>query len=131
MGRFFLPAGYVTPRALCIKGAISWSIYTEWGLTVTNLRCRILHARCEKAKVLYGDKAVNKKGEKVGLVFHSLRKTRITKWVEMGFSDEIVRRASGHKSLEAYQEYVKLGPQSVMCLVENATKTLQNHSKAA
>ena len=86
---------------------------------------------CKKAKVIYGDKVVNKRGEKIGIVFHSLRKTRITKWVEMGFSDEIIRRASGHKSLDAYREYVKLGPQSVMCLVENATKTLQNRSKAA
>ena len=36
----------------------------------------------------------------------------------MGFSDEIVRRATGHKSLEAYQRYVKLDPASVMRLVE-------------
>jgi hypothetical protein len=46
-------------------------------------------------------------------------------------SDEIIRRASGHKSLEAYLEYVKLGPQSVMYLVESTTKTRQNRSEAA
>jgi hypothetical protein len=36
----------------------------------------------------------------------------------MGFSDEIIRRATGHKSLEAYQQYVKLDPAAVMRLVE-------------
>ena len=73
---------------------------------------------CEKAGVPYGDKLLNKKGERAGVVFHCLRHTRTTKWIEMGFSDEIIRRATGHKSLEAYQRYVKLGPQSVMRLVE-------------
>jgi hypothetical protein len=35
----------------------------------------------------------------------------------MGFSDEIIRRATGHKTLEAYQNYVKLDPTAVMSLV--------------
>ncbi len=73
---------------------------------------------CEKAGVPHGDKLLNKKGERIGIVFHCLRHTRTSKWIEMGFSDEIIRRATGHKSLEAYQRYVKLGPQSVMRLVE-------------
>ena len=59
------------------------------------------------------------KGERIGIVFHSLRHTRTTKWVEMGFSDEITRRATGHKSLSAYQQYVKLDPAAVIRLVDN------------
>ena len=45
----------------------------------------------------------------------------------MGFSDEIIRRATGHKSLDAYQKYVKLEPQSVMRLVENSDN-LKRHT---
>jgi integrase len=77
-----------------------------------------LEVACKKGSVPYGDKVFNAKGEKIGIVFHCFRRTRITKWIEMGFSDEIIRRASGHNSLAAYREYVTLGPQSVMCLVE-------------
>jgi integrase len=75
---------------------------------------------CERAGLPHGDKLLNDKGERIGLVFHCLRHTRTTKWVEMGFSDEIIRRATGHKSLEAYQRYVKLDPSAVMRLVEKA-----------
>lgn len=84
---------------------------------------------CNKGGVIYGDKPANKKGERIGVVFHCLRHTRTTKWVEMGFSDEIVRRATGHKSLAAYQRYVKLDPAAVMRLVEN-TKSGKNEAKA-
>ena len=77
-----------------------------------------MNAICRKAGLTYGDKALNKKGERIGIVFHCCRHTRTSKWVEMGFSDEIVRRATGHKSLEAYQRYVKLDPYVVMSLVE-------------
>jgi hypothetical protein len=45
----------------------------------------------------------------------------------MGFSDEIVRRATGHRTLEAYQQYIKLDPEAVMMLIEkhdnSATKS--------
>ncbi|MBC8357365.1 MAG: site-specific integrase, partial [Candidatus Aminicenantes bacterium] len=68
---------------------------------------------CKRAKIPYGDNLLNKKGERIGIVFHCLRHTRTSKWVEMGFSDEIVRRATGHKSLEAYQKYIKLDPSVV------------------
>jgi integrase len=74
---------------------------------------------CSRAKIVYGDNPVNEKGERIGIVFHCLRHTRTTRWVEMGFSDEIIRRATGHRSLEAYQQYVKLDPAAVMRLVEN------------
>ena len=37
----------------------------------------------------------------------------------MGFSDEIIRRATGRKSLEAYQQYIKLDPHAVMRLVKD------------
>jgi integrase len=75
---------------------------------------------CKRAEIPYGDKLFNEKGERIGLVFHCLRHTRTTKWVEMGFSDEIIRRATGHLSLEAYQRYVKLDPSAVMRLVEKS-----------
>ena len=84
---------------------------------------------CIKAGVPYGDKLLNAKGEKVGIVFHSLRHTRTSRWVEAGFSDEIVRRATGHRSLRAYQIYVKLDPSVVMRLVE--TKTDNSGTKLA
>jgi integrase len=88
---------------------------------------------CKRAKVPYGDKVFNKKGERAGVVFHCCRHTRISKWVEMGFSEEIIRRASGHKSLEAFRRYVKLDKNVVMGLVDqnqNSAKTRQNLSKA-
>lgn len=87
-----------------------------------------MEAVCKKAGVPYGDKLLNSKGEKVGIVFHSLRHTRTSRWVEAGFSDEIVRRATGHRSLQAYQMYVKLDPAAVMRLVE--TKTDNSGTKA-
>ena len=90
-----------------------------------------MKAVCGKAGVAHGDKLLNKKGERVGIVFHCLRHTRTSKWIEMGFSDEIVRRATGHKSLEAYQRYVKLGPQSVMRLVGDQIKTDNSGIKSA
>jgi len=37
----------------------------------------------------------------------------------MVFSDEIIRRATGHKSLEAYRQYVKLDPHAAMRLVKH------------
>ncbi len=89
-------------------------------------------AACKKAGIIYGDKPTNAKGERIGIVFHCLRHTRTSKWVSMGFSDEIVRRATGHKTLEAYQRYIKLDPHAVMRLVEkpkrdkNGTKTAQS-----
>jgi len=79
-------------------------------------------AVCEKADVPYGDKLLDKKGARIGIVFHCLRHTRTTKWVELGFSDEIIRRATGHKSLEAYQRYIKLDPNAVMRLVSKRYK---------
>lgn len=74
---------------------------------------------CNDAKIPYGDKLFNKKGERIGIVFHCLRHTRTSKWVEMGFSDEIIRRATGHSTLAAYQKYIKLDPHVVMRLVES------------
>ena len=86
---------------------------------------------CQEAGIIYGDKPRNAKGERIGIVFHCLRHTRTSKWVDMGYSDEIIRRATGHKSLEAYQQYVKLDPHAVMRLVKetgdkNGTKLTQS-----
>jgi integrase len=89
-----------------------------------------MKATCEKAGIIYGDKPINEKGERIGIVFHCLRHSRTSKWVEAGFSDEIVRRATGHKSLEAYQQYIKLDPHVVMRLVENP-KPDKNGGKSA
>ncbi|MCJ7594016.1 MAG: hypothetical protein MUO52_04495, partial [Desulfobacterales bacterium] len=75
----------------------------------------------QKAGIPYDDKTLNKKGEHGGIVFHSLRHTRVTKWVEAGFSDEIIRRATGHKDLGAYRNYIKLDASAVMRLVEKIT----------
>jgi integrase len=96
-------------------------IFTHDGKAYKNTRriCRFLESACKKANVEYGDKVLNAKGERIGIVFHCLRHTRTTRWVEMGFSDEIIRRATGHRSLEAYQRYVKLSPAAVMRLVKN------------
>jgi integrase len=77
---------------------------------------------CGRAGVTHGDKSLNGKGERVGVVFHCLRYTRTTKWVEAGYSDEIVRRATGHKSLAAYQTYIRLDPSVVMRLVQDQRK---------
>ena len=87
----------------------------------------LLQSACKKAGIVYGDKAVNKKGERIGVVFHCLRHTRTTKWVEMGYSDEIIRRATGHRSLEAYQNYIKLDPHAVMRLVEGREAQVPVH----
>ena len=45
---------------------------------------------------------------------------------EIGFSGEIVRRAMGHKNLEAYQQYVKLDPSIVMRFVRGSAKRHKN-----
>jgi integrase len=96
-------------------------VFTNQGQKFYPVLIRLrLQSCCEKAKVPYGDKLLNKKGERIGIVFHCFRHTRTTKWVEMGFSDEIIRRATGHKSLEAYRNYVKLDPNAVMRLVKDS-----------
>jgi len=68
----------------------------------------LMASTCRMAKVRYGDKTVNKSGNRDGIVFHCFRHTRVTKWIEAGFSDEVVRRASGHHSLTAYRAYVNI-----------------------
>jgi len=85
---------------------------------------------CKQVGIPHGDKAVNKRGEKIGIVFHCLRHTRTSLWVEQGFSDEIVRRATGHQSLVAYQQYIKLDPNVVMRLVADP-KRYKNGTKSA
>jgi len=86
---------------------------------------------CDKVGIPHGDTLLNDKGERIGIVFHCLRHTRTTKWVEMGFSDEIVRRATGHKSLDAYQQYVKLNAGSVMLLVKEGKGRVENGMTAS
>jgi integrase len=86
---------------------------------------------CRRAQIPYGDKVLNEKGERVGIVFHCLRHSRTSLWVEAGFSDEIIRRATGHASLEAYRAYVKLDPAVVMRLVEDGIQTAHNPREAA
>jgi len=59
---------------------------------------------------------------RVGVTFHSFRRSRISQWVMQGFSDEIIRRASGHRSLQAYQDYVRLDPAAIYRLVDKRYK---------
>ena len=82
---------------------------------------------CKQLDIPYADKLLDEEGYRVGIVFHCLRHTRTSKWVEMGFSDEIVRKATGHKSLEAYRRYVKLNPSSVMRLVKSQKRIISDN----
>lgn len=91
--------------------------------------CYKLKQICQKANIIYGDKVLNQKGERTGIVFHCLRHTRLTKWFEAGYSDILIRRASGHLDVKAYQQYIKLGPSSVMRLVQEP-KTSKNGNES-
>jgi integrase len=94
-------------------------VFTRAGSPFNNRMAEwYLEAACKTAGIAYGDKVLNEKGERVGFLFHCFRHTTVTRWIEAGFSDEIVRRASGHKSLAAYRFYAKPSPASVMMLVE-------------
>ena len=73
---------------------------------------------CKRARIHYGDKKLNQKGEKAGIVFYCLGHARTSTWVEMGFSNETIGWATGHKSLESYRTYVKLEPAAIMRLVD-------------
>ena len=86
-----------------------------------------LKTLCNKVGIPYGDKLFDEDGYRIGIVFHCLRHTKTSKWVEMGFSDEIVRKATGHKSLEAYRRYVRLTPASVMRLVRNQKRIIRDN----
>jgi integrase len=94
-----------------MNGPIPWTVFAV---------AKAFERLCNAVGVIHGDKAKNERGERIGVVFHCLRHTRISKWVEAGFSDEIIRRASGHMSLDAYRAYVKLDPSAVMRLVESS-----------
>jgi integrase len=72
---------------------------------------------CARAEIIHGDNVFDEQGNRVGIVFHGLRHARTTKWVKLGLSDEIIRRATGHKSLAAYQKYIHLDPTDLMVLV--------------
>jgi integrase len=99
-------------------------VFTRDGKPFTNVIIANRFKRlCIKAGLPQGDKLKNAKGERIGLVFHCLRYTRTTLWIQAGFSDEIVRRATGHKSLEAFRRYVQPDPTIVMRLVQDGRKT--------
>ena len=95
----------------------------------SSLMAMVLRVACEKAGIPYGDKAVDAKGYKIGFVFHCLRHTRTTAWVMAGYSDEIIRRATGHATLAAYQKYIKLDPFAVMRLVDDGTEKGEKRDK--
>jgi integrase len=84
---------------------------------------------CRQLDIPYGDKLLDKRGNRIGIVFHCLRHTRTSKWVEMGFSDEIIRKATGHMSLDAYRNYVRLKPSVVMRLVKTQNRTNRDKPK--
>ena len=108
-------------------------VFTDHGTRYNSkVVSRRMSSVCKAAEVLHGDKTVDAKGNRIGAVFHCLRHTRTTKWVEAGFSDEIIRRATGHKNLAAYRTYIKLDPHVVMRLVEDQkTKRHKNGIKTA
>jgi integrase len=89
--------------------------------TVTNR----LKSACKKAWVPYGDRELDDKGHKKGISWHSFRVTRVTRWIQKGFSDELIRRASGHQTLESYKRYANPKKHAVMLLVngENSKRS--------
>jgi integrase len=121
----------ILERRLEDLGAEDFVFATGEGPYSPHMVCLRMEAACKAAEIPYGDKFLNVKGERTGIVFHCLRHTRTTRWVEAGFSDEIVRRATGHKSLEAYRSYVKLDPSAVMRLVASDPKVHTNGIKSS
>jgi integrase len=99
-------------------------VFTEKGKPWYNafVRNRMI-AACKAARVEYGDR-IKKDSQgrpyRPGIVFHCFRHTRITKWVDEGWSDAHIRLASGHKDMSSYREYHHLDPASVMRLVGGA-----------
>jgi integrase len=88
-----------------------------WSTTVIPYR---MEMACKRAGVAYGDKIKEDDlGNKFrpGIVFHCIRHSRISKWVEEGWSDSHIRLASGHKDIDSYRIYVKMDAASVMTLV--------------
>lgn len=61
-----------------------------------------------RVKIVYGDNAVNEKGERIGIVFHCLRHTRTINWVEMGFFDDSIRWATGPEALRLISNMLNL-----------------------
>jgi integrase len=88
-----------------------------------------LERLCKQVGIAYGDKPIDTKGRRCGIVFHCFRHTRVSNWVKAGFSDEIVRRASGHHSLAAFQTYVKLDAHTMMRLVDKKQKRINSGQK--
>lgn len=91
---------------------------TKW--TPVHIRKSMMRT-CKRAGVAYGDKIeLDEEGKpyRVGITFHCLRHTRTSKWVEAGFSDEIIRKATGHKDLSAYRIYIHLNEASTQRLVD-------------
>lgn len=84
-----------------------------------HIKC-LMKRTCKEAGILYGDRHLDIKGNRIGLVFHSLRHTAITRWIKQGFSDEVIRRISGHKDLASYRKYVHLEPADLMIVVQNS-----------
>jgi integrase len=97
-------------------------IFTYDGQPYTKAKIKnLLRATCKKADVVYGDKPKDAKGNRLGIVFHCFRHTRISLWVKAGYSDQHIRMASGHKDMESYRRYVHLEAADVMNLVQNRT----------
>ena len=89
---------------------------------------RKLSVVCKKADVEYGDRITDKKGNKVGCVFHSFRYAWISRKVTEGWNDELIRLASGHNSLSSFRKYVQLDAASMMKLVKK-DETVKNYNK--
>jgi integrase len=86
---------------------------------------------CKKAGVTYGDRPTDVKGNRLGVVFHSFRHTFITRLIRQGYSDEVIRRITGHKDLSAYRNYVHLEAVDLMEVVRNRINLYTNLDKPA
>ena len=73
---------------------------------------------CLKAGLPHGEKTLNDKGEKIGLLFYCFRHTRITKWIKADHSDEVIRKATGHTNFSSYRKYSHLDSEIVSILVD-------------
>lgn len=69
---------------------------------------------------------------KNGFVCHCLRYTRTLEWVTVGYSDEIIGRATRQKSLKVFQRYVHLDVSSIMRFFsDQKSQTGQQQDKIA
>ena len=92
---------------------------------------RKLAEACRRAGVPYGDNIKDENGRlkltpeglRWGITFHCFKTTRVTRWIELGYSDELISMAVGTTDLKTLREhYVRMDPGTVMFLVDDSGK---------